>query len=189
MFLSAKTTRFGTILLLCWLGGVLVATSHARQLTTPRPAPEFTRQDAAAWLNSKPLRLAQLRGRVVLLDFWAFGCWNCYRSFPWLKSLEERYGAQGLSVVGIHTPEFEHEKQRAKLAAKIEEFGLDHPVMMDNDHAYWQAIGNRYWPTFYLLDKQGRIRAYFIGETHRGDRRAKAVEAAIEKLLAEAEDA
>ncbi len=147
--------------------------------------PEFTQQSANSWINSKPLRVAELRGSVVLLDFWTFDCWNCYRSFPWLNEVAHRYQDKGLKVIGIHTPEFKHERQRANVVAKVTEFELDHPVMMDNDFAYWKALGNRYWPAFYLVDRDGRVRGIFVGETHAGDARARDIEAAIETLLAE----
>jgi thiol-disulfide isomerase/thioredoxin len=150
-----------------------------------RTAPEFAHQNADAWINSLPLSIQQLRNKVVLLDFWTFGCWNCYRSFPWLNELEARYHEQDLQIIGVHTPEFAHEKVRSKVAAKVKEFNLQHPVMMDNDFQYWNAMNNRYWPAFYLLDKQGRIRASFYGETHSGDAKARAIQQIIEQLLAE----
>jgi thiol-disulfide isomerase/thioredoxin len=157
----------------------------AREYEQPVPAPVFTHSDPQAWINSEPLSLQQLRGQVVLLDFWAYGCWNCYRSFPWMKQLEAQYQAQGLQVIGVHTPEFDSEKQRSNVIAKVREFGLPHAVMMDNDYSYWNAIGNRYWPTFYLIDKQGRLRAQFIGEIHAGDQRAQNIEETVRQLLAE----
>ncbi len=149
------------------------------------PAPDFTHRKAADWINSAPLRLKDLRGRVVLIDIWTFECWNCYRSFPWLKSVEARYGPEGLMVIGVHSPEFEHERDRNAVVAKMREHGLEHPVMMDNDFSYWKALGNRYWPAFYLIDKQGRIRDRFFGETHEGDGRARQIEKAVERLLNE----
>ena len=121
----------------------------------------------------------------MLLDFWTFDCWNCYRSFPWLKELEQQFASEPFQVIGIHAPEFDHERVRENVVKKVAEFGLQHPVMLDNDFSYWRAMGNRYWPTFYLLDKQGRIRAYAVGETHRGDRNAKTIERTIRELLAE----
>lgn len=149
------------------------------------PAAEFTHTAESEWINSPPLTLAELRGSVVLLDFWTFDCWNCYRSIPWLKGVEARFAADGLSVVGVHTPEFDHEKVRDTVVAKVREFGIAHPVMLDNDHSYWRAMGNRFWPAFYLLDRGGNIRAVYYGETHAGDRQADVIEAAIETLLAE----
>jgi len=148
-------------------------------------APEFTHREAADWINSEPLRISDLRGKVVLIDVWTFECWNCYRSFPWLKSVEDRYGPKGLMVIGVHSPEFEREKDRDAVAAKAREFTLDHPVMIDNDFSYWSALGNRFWPAFYLVDKRGRLRYHFFGETHDGDPRALQIEAAVEKLLSE----
>jgi hypothetical protein len=99
--------------------------------------------------------------------------------------LEERLAGQPFQVIGIHSPEFEREQDRARVAAKVEEFGLRHPVMIDNDLAYWRALRNRYWPTFYLVDKRGTIRHRFAGEMHAGDRRALAIEQRIQTLLAE----
>ena len=156
-----------------------------RVLERPRALPEFTHATEHDWLNSEPLTVADLRGSVMLIDIWAFECWNCYRSFPWLKSLEERFAGRDFHVIGVHAPEFDHERERSRVAAKVEEFGLGHPVMIDNDFSYWRALGNRYWPTFYIVDREARIRGVFIGETHAGDDRARAIEALIERLLAE----
>lgn len=150
-----------------------------------RPLPEFTNANPAEWFNSPPLETADVRGKVVLVDVWTYGCWNCYRSFPWLKALEERLADRDFTVVGIHSPEFEHERDAARVAARIAEFGLDHPVMMDNDFAYWRALQNRYWPAFYLVDRQGTIRQRYVGETHEGDPRALEIEEQIRALLAE----
>ncbi|RME35860.1 MAG: thioredoxin [Gammaproteobacteria bacterium] len=148
-------------------------------------APDFPPRQAGEWINSPPLKLVDLRGRVVLLDFWTYGCVNCVRSIPWLKTVEHRYGPRGLALIGVHTPEFPHEKDPARVLEKVREFGINHPVMLDNDHRYWKAMRNRAWPAFYLIDKAGRLRAVWWGETHIGDRQAKRIEAAIERLLKE----
>ena len=157
--------------------------------TSARPniklVPEFTHNAPLDWLNSTPLRVESLRGKVVLIDFWTFECWNCYRSFPWLKELEEKLSSQSFMVIGVHSPEFERERDRAAVAAKVKEFGLQHPVMIDNDFSYWSAMNNRYWPAFYLVDKQGNIRYRFIGETHAGDRQAMLIEKRLRELLLE----
>ncbi len=152
---------------------------------TPSALPEFTAKDQRDWINSKPLRRADLRGKVVLLDIWTFECWNCYRSFPWLNTLEKRLGPRGLLVVGIHSPEYDRERERSAVAAKAREFDLRHPIMIDNDFRYWKALGNHVWPAFYLVDKQGRIRDRFVGETHAGEAQADTIENAIVDLLAE----
>ena len=160
-------------------------THTVEQPVTIGPVPEFTEQQPGDWINSKPLSLRELRGKVVLIDFWTFDCWNCYRSFPWLNGLEKAFDNSDLRVIGIHSPEFEHERVRSNVERKITEFGLRHPVMIDNDFRYWDAMGNRYWPAFYLVDRKGFVRAAFVGETHAGDKRARAIEAKIRELLAE----
>jgi thiol-disulfide isomerase/thioredoxin len=185
--LPTRTTLLIVALLLTLSTAVFVesrrgANAAAVQAT---PAPEFTSLDPADWINGPPQRLADLRGRVVMLDVWTFACWNCYRSFPWLRGLEARHHRDGLRVIGIHSPELAHERDRAAVAAKVVEFELDHPVLIDNDFRYWDALGNRVWPSFYLIDKQGLIRYRFIGETHAGDTQARRIERAVEALLAE----
>lgn len=164
---------------------IVSAVVYAKQVNPPATMPEFTQTDEIAWLNSKPLMTSDLRGKVVLIDVWTYGCWNCYNSFPWLRSVEEKFADQDFTVIGIHTPEFDREKERDNVAKKITQFELHHPVMMDNDKAYWRALRNRYWPAYYIVDKQGNIRKGFIGETHEGDRRAKKIENLIAKLLKE----
>jgi glutathione peroxidase-family protein len=148
-------------------------------------APEFTHTATADWINSPPLKLGSFSGRVLLIDVWAFECWNCYHSFPWLKSLEARFGAKGLALLGVHSPEFPNERVRDNVLAKVKEFGLKHPVMLDNDFSYWNALDNQYWPAYYVIDKEGRVRGRFVGETHADDARARKVEALITKLIAE----
>lgn len=150
-----------------------------------RPLPEFTHQAPADWLNSPPLTVASLKGKVLLIDFWTFECRNCYRSFPWLKGLESSLAEEDFQVIGVHSPEFDRERDRDQVFTKIREFRLRHPVMIDNDFSYWNALGNRYWPAFYLVDRRGDIRYGFIGETHRGDRQATTIEQRIRELLDE----
>ncbi len=151
----------------------------------PLAAPEFTHISADEWLNSAPLKLADLRGKVVLVDFWTFDCWNCYRSFPWLKAMETRLADKGLQVIGVHSPEFDREKIPENIKKKVAEFGLKHPIMIDNDFSYWKAMANRYWPAYYVIDKNGLLRAAFVGETHAGDDQAKKIEKILNELLAE----
>lgn len=165
----------------------LLTTLGASAAGNAPQAPEFTHADAGAWINSPPLRRHDLRGKVVLLDVWTFDCWNCYRSFPWLHNVEHRYRQRGLQVIGIHTPEFENERMRSNIVHKVREFKLPHPIMIDNDYSYWRALNNRYWPSFYLIDKRGRLRARYIGETHAGSAQADVIERTIESLLAEPE--
>ncbi|MEL7451356.1 MAG: redoxin family protein [Pseudomonadota bacterium] len=182
----AVLSAFAVTLALLGAGALHSNAASAASGKSAPSLPEFTHKAKNRWINSEPLKVKELKGSVVLIDVWTFDCWNCYRSFPWLNTVAKRYADDGLKVVGIHTPEFRHEHKRANVVAKVAEFGLDHPVMMDNDFSYWKALGNRYWPTFYLADREGRVRGVFIGETHAGDARAKEMEAAIETLLAEA---
>lgn len=162
----------------------LKGSEKGSEIVSPKPAPEFTQTSQDAWLNSRPLKIKQLQGKVALIDIWTFECWNCYRSFPWLKNIEKKY-SKDLQIIGIHTPEFAHEKVRKNVVDKTKGFGLTHPVMMDNDFAYWKSLKNRYWPAFYILDKKGNIRGRYIGETHAGDRNATAMENLIKQLIAE----
>lgn len=149
-----------------------------------KPLPEFTHQQDKEWINSKPLKKNDLQGKVVLIDLWTFDCWNCYRSFPWLNALEKNYSEQDFQIIGIHTPEFEHEKIRTNIEAKVKEFKLHHPIMIDNDFSYWRALNNRYWPAYYLADKNGHIVYSHVGETHVNDRKAIALEKKLQELLA-----
>ena len=151
----------------------------------PRPAPEFTHQQKQSWLNSEPLALTDMLGKVLLIDFWTFDCWNCYRSFVWLHALESRLNNREFAVIGVHTPEFEHERHRGRLEDKVKLYDLRHPIMIDNDFSYWNAMGSRYWPTFFLIDKQGYIRAQYVGQTDTESDQAVAIEQMIETLLAE----
>lgn len=151
----------------------------------PLPLPEFTQTQPSDWLESSPLTKADLQGKVVLMDIWTFACWNCYRSFPWLNGLEEKLKDEPFQIIGIHTPEFDYEKKRSAVEAKMKEFKLHHPVMMDNHFKYWKKLNNQYWPTFYLVDKKGTVRYRFIGETHANTSKAEQIEQAINILLRE----
>lgn len=151
----------------------------------PRPAADFTHKEQTAWLNSAPLSLPDLREKVVLIYFWTFDCWNCHRSFIWLNDLEKRLEKRRFEIIGVHTPEFEHEHHRGTLEDKIKLYGLKHPIMIDNDFSYWNALGSRYWPSFFLIDKMGDIRAIYIGQTNPNSIQAEKIEQMIENLLIE----
>lgn len=151
----------------------------------PWRAPELTHSAPRDWINSRPLKLTELEGRVVLVDFWAYGCWNCRRSLPWVKALAAQFSDDGLVVLGVHTPEFKYEMDRGGVRRHVEQLGLEHPVMLDNDFSYWNAMDNRYWPTFYLIDKSGRVRDRVIGEVLPGSDKARRIEALLRTLLAE----
>jgi cytochrome c biogenesis protein CcdA/thiol-disulfide isomerase/thioredoxin len=142
-------------------------------------APEFS--GITGWLNSEPLTLASLKGKVVLVDFWTYSCINCIRTLPHVTSWYDTYKDQGFVVVGVHSPEFAFEKEGKNVAAAIKEHGIHYPVAQDNDFATWKAYDNQYWPAEYLIDAQGRVR-----ETHFGEGNYDETEANIRSLLKEA---
>lgn len=182
---SAPRRHLFRVLILSLVAGLAVATVSAGDSI---PAPEFTRTDADSWINSDPLVMEDLRGKVVLLDVWTFGCSNCRRSIPWLKHLESRFADEPFQIVGIHSPEFPWEETRRAVVSQVESLGITHPVMMDNDFAFWNALENRYWPAFYLVDINGNLVAGAIGEIHIGDGQAKAMERAIQGQIDETAD-
>jgi len=182
-FAEDKTIKNISLIIVIGLVFLISAVAYAKKTNPPAQMPEFTQVDPAAWINSKPLSVKDLRGKVILIDVWTYGCWNCYKSFPWLRALEDKFSDQDFQVIGIHSPEFDREKERDNVVKKVEEFMLHHPVMMDNNRAYWRSLHNRYWPAYYIVDKEGSIRDAFIGETHAGDRNAKKIEKLITKLL------
>jgi cytochrome c biogenesis protein CcdA/thiol-disulfide isomerase/thioredoxin len=119
---------------------------------------------AVEWLNSKPLTAAQLKGKVVLVDFWTYSCINCLRSLPYTKAWAEKYRDQGLVVIGVHAPEFAFERNVGNVRKAVKDQGITFPVAIDNDYAIWRAFGNQYWPAHYFIDAQGRIRHHHFGE-------------------------
>ena len=132
------------------------------------------------WFNSTPLSMRQLRGRVVLIDFWDYTCVNCIRTLPYIKEWHRRYQDKGLTVIGVHTPEFLFARYESNVERGIEEFGLIYPIVVDSNHELWQAFANRYWPTKYLIDGEGYLRYGHFGEGS-----YKETEEAIQELLRE----
>lgn len=125
-------------------------------------APELTK--ISGYINSKQITLADLRGKVVLVDFWTYSCINCIRTIPYLNSWYEKYADDGLVIVGVHTPEFEFEKDYNNVKGAVERFDIKYPVVQDNEKQTWNAYENRYWPRKYLIDSEGYIRYDHIGE-------------------------
>ena len=140
-------------------------------------APELEPTD---WVNSQPFRLADVRGRVTLVEFWTYDCINCQRVIPTLIQWHQTYAARGLLIVGVHTPEFPHEGDVRNVRGAVQNLGIQYPVMLDNNFATWRAYRNRFWPTLYLVDKHGLIRYTHVGEGNYEQTRR-----AIEALLAE----
>ncbi|OCO98423.1 MULTISPECIES: cytochrome c biogenesis protein DipZ [unclassified Ensifer] len=135
---------------------------------------------AVQWLNSKPLTPAELRGKVVLVDFWTYSCINCIRTIPYVRAWAEKYRDQGLVVIGVHAPEFAFEKQIGNVEQAVRDFKITYPVAIDNDFAIWRAFSNNYWPAHYFIDAEGQIRY-----THFGEGDYEGSERVIQDLLAE----
>lgn len=145
------------------------------------PAPDLA--GITAWLNSAPLTLDALRGRVVLVDFWTYSCVNCVRTLPHVVEWYERYRGAGLVVIGVHTPEFAYERATENLRAAVARLGITYPVAQDNGYATWKAYDNHFWPAQYLVDRRGRLVLKHVGEGH-----YQAMEDAIRTLLGTAPD-
>jgi thiol-disulfide isomerase/thioredoxin len=170
------------------LAGSLALELKSRAETQPVriPAPSWSNE---SWLNvAKPVTLESLKGKVVLLNFWVFTCYNCTNTVPSLVDFDRRYRPQGLVLIGIHTPEFppyagEHDK--ANVARALKRYWIEYPNAQDNDSKTWKLYGIRYWPSFVLIDKKGEIRYQGAGEFHLNDRNYGLWDQRIQELLQE----
>ena len=126
------------------------------------------------------MTLSELKGKVVLVDFWTYTCINCQRTFPYLKEWWKKYQDQGLVIIGVHSPEFEFEKNKNNLSQAINDFGLTYPIVQDNNFSTWRAYDNHYWPAKYLIDKDG-----FVRYSHFGEGKYEETEQKIQELLKE----
>ncbi|NTJ68371.1 cytochrome c biogenesis protein DipZ [Agrobacterium rhizogenes] len=164
-------------------GAMKVATDAARPFHSDLPiegaAPSL--DGAVTWLNSQPLTTAELRGKVVLVDFWTYSCINCIRTIPYVRAWAEKYKDQGLVVIGVHAPEFAFEKNVDNVKKAVTDFKIGYPVAIDNDYRIWRAFENNYWPAHYLIDAKGRVRYQHFGEGN-----YRQTEQAIQDLLREA---
>ncbi len=152
--------------------------SDVSLLNTNAPAPDFT--GITNWLNTKPLSLSDLKGKVVLVDFWTYTCINCIRTLPYTTKWYEKYKNDGFMVVGVHTPEFDFEKETSNVQKAIKQYGIDYPVAQDNNYDTWNAYQNQYWPAEYLIDAKGNVRRVHFGEGEYDQ-----TEKAIQELLKE----
>ena len=169
----------GVVGLGCWFA---LASAPGGGGDEPTPAPEFA--GVTDWVNTKPLKLADQKGKVVVLHFWTHGCVNCVNNYPHYRAWQEKYkDAKDLLLVGVHTPEFDAEKDVDRIKERMTKNKLAFAVAVDNDGATWKAWGNRYWPCVYLVDKAGRVRYRWEGEL--GDGGAKKMAGLIDALLAE----
>lgn len=180
----------GSAILACAIGALVMAFAEEQnvvQQTTPKAVKlliegEFPSLGGATeWLNSPPLTAAGLRGKVVLVDFWTYSCINWRRTLPYVRAWAEKYKNQGLVVIGVHSPEFEFEKNVDNVRWAAKDMRIDYPIAIDSDHAIWRAFRNDYWPALYFIDAQGHIRHHQFGE---GDYELS--ERIIQQLLAEA---
>jgi thiol-disulfide isomerase/thioredoxin len=156
----------------------------SRALTEETKAPAAPEISSGQWINSEPLTLKSLHGRVVLIEFWTFACYNCRNTLPTVKKWDAQYRDKGLTIIGVHTPELDYENNVDNLRREVASLGIKYPVVTDNDYSTWKAYGVEAWPTVFLLDKQGRIRWTHVGEGYYDE-----TEQMIKKLLAEAEPA
>lgn len=180
--MRAELIVFGLIAIVVAVASIVVTTPPLQQekLSLPNmgPAPELA--GISGWLNSEPLTIESLRGKVILVDFWTYSCINCIRTIPYINSWHEKYGDKGLVIIGVHTPEFEFEKDYNNVKAAVEKYGIKYAVAQDNNYATWRAFSNRHWPHKYLIDKEGNIRYDHIGEGA-----YEKTEKAIQELLGE----
>jgi thiol-disulfide isomerase/thioredoxin len=160
-------------------GGQMIPSRSVTEETKAPAAPEISN---GLWINSEPLTLKSLHGRVVLIEFWTFACYNCRNTLPSLKKWDGQYRDQGLTIVGVHTPELDFERDIDQLRREVAALGVKYPIVTDQDYSTWKAYGVEAWPTLFLLDKQGRVRWTHVGEGYYDE-----TEAVIKKLLAEKE--
>ena len=161
----------------CHGAGVCQRCEHsAATRRCPRLAPNFV--GISKWFNSAPLSISDLRGKVVLVDFWTYDCYNCVNTLPYVTKLYETYKDKGLVVVGIHTPEFPFERSAGNVQAALKRHGITYPVAQDNDSATWNAWRNQYWPAQYIVDQHGQI--VF---SHAGEGQYDEIKRAVQRLL------
>jgi thiol-disulfide isomerase/thioredoxin len=184
---SADRRRFlgtaGLALAAAWIG----TRDSVLQMITVEPFRASSGRDlasldrATAWLNSGPLTAADLRGKVVLVDFWTYTCINWLRTLPYVRAWAARYKEHGLVVLGVHTPEFSFEEDLANVQRSVKQMRIEYPVAVDNDRAIWRGFANHYWPALYFVDAGGRVRGHHFGEGNYEES-----EATIRRLLADA---
>jgi cytochrome c biogenesis protein CcdA/thiol-disulfide isomerase/thioredoxin len=175
---ASSTQRLEQALLDMGGGG---STENAMMESDEAPALAPALDGGVVWLNSPPLTIEQLRGNVVLIDFWTYSCINCLRTLPYVRAWAEKYRDSGLVVIGVHAPEFAFERDVGNVRRAARDLGVTYPVVLDNDFAIWRAYRNRYWPAHYFIDANGRIRHRHFGEGEYDNS-----ERVIQQLLAEA---
>ncbi|HEY9136828.1 MAG TPA: redoxin domain-containing protein, partial [Terriglobus sp.] len=140
-------------------------TAHAQDapsIVGSAPLPSLA--GATGWINSKPLTTKDLKGKVVLVDFWDYSCINCIRAIPYIRAWADKYRDSGLVVIGVHSPEFDEEKLRPNVEKAVQRFGITYPVAIDSDYKIWTGFHNQFWPAHYFIDAKGKVRFEHFGE-------------------------
>ena len=137
-------------------------------------APEL--RNISDWINSGPLTLSSLRGKIVFLDFWTYGCYNCLNTLPEMKRLQNKYVKEGLIIIGVHTPEFSYERRRENVERAVASAGLTYPIALDNSNTTWKLYGNHYWPRQTIIDEKGEVAYEHVGEGGYREIEAKVLE-------------
>jgi len=162
---QARVLTVLALLAACW---VLIAGQATAKAQDPPSivgtSPLYSLADATAWINSPPLTAKELKGKVVLIDFWTYSCINCLRAVPYIEAWAEKYKDSGLVVIGVHSPEFDFEKELPNVQKAVRKFKITYPVALDSDHAIWDAFHNEFWPAHYFIDATGKVRFEHFGE-------------------------
>jgi thiol-disulfide isomerase/thioredoxin len=184
---NAKTMRalmIGSLAVSALVAGAAALLTASWRAGSPALAVEGQLPDlggAIGWLNSSPLSAKALRGKVVLVDFWTYTCINSLRPLPYIRAWADKYKQAGLVVIGVHTPEFSFEKERANVETAVRGLNVGFPVAIDSNYRIWNAFGNEYWPALYFIDAKGRVRHHYFGEGEYAQ-----AEWVLQKLLEEA---
>ena len=160
--LSASALGFLVVVVACNSAFAFGKSPQLFSNVEDRRAPEI--EGITKWLNSKPLKISEQKGKVVLVDFWTYSCINCIRTLPHMNDLQEKFGDKGLVIIGIHAPEFDFEKDEKNVAAAVKRFDIKYAVGLDNNRKTWDSFENRYWPAHYLIDQDGNIVYTHFGE-------------------------
>jgi thiol-disulfide isomerase/thioredoxin len=160
-----KLTAPALVALACWT----FVGSHAAAAGQEPPSivgssPLYGLSGATGWINSKPLTAKDLKGKVVLVDFWTYSCINCLRALPYIEAWSQKYKDNGLVVIGVHTPEFDFEKQLPNVQKAVQKYGITYPIALDSNQAIWNAFHNEFWPAHYFIDAKGKVRFEHFGE-------------------------
>src|ERR1700761_3040462 len=154
-----KFWMLAAIAVVCCHAAVRGNTAEAQQpASIIGSSPLYGLSGATGWINSKPLTAKELKGKVVVVDFWTYSCINCLRAVPYVRAWAEKYKDSGLVVIGVHTPEFGFEKESPNVQKAIDKFGITYPVALDSKQAIWNGFHNQFWPAHYFIDRRGKVR-------------------------------